>query len=162
MSHDDFAVISDWFNIAILAFAQMNIEKINVKFLSKALSISEKEIENSLENLTRLKLIEFKNGKLIRTSNPISVGGTITSEHIRKYHAQNLDLAKISLLNDSIDERIFGSITIPTNKKKLKLAEKKIQQFKEDMTRLLSTNKPEEVYTVSAQIFPISKTRKHM
>ena len=155
LANDEFALISDWWHIAILCISQIENHSANPVELAKHLRIKTSEAELALETLKRLGLIKISRNKIFRSSNPIETETDIPSSAIRHYHSQNLDTAKYSLHNNAINERVFSSISIATNKEKLKLAEKKIIKFKEEMSKILSTSAPEEVYTIAVQILSL-------
>ncbi len=161
LQEDQFQVMSNWYYIGILALPQLSSHKADLKWIAKRLGISEIEAKNALLTLNRLGLIEVKDGKLIRLTPPISTTNHIPSPAIRTYHKQNLKLAGESLEKNSIDQRIFSAITIPLDLSKdlskIKIAGKLIDEFKLKLSKALDSSAPTELYTLSIQLFPITK-----
>src|SRR5690606_11388580 len=63
---DTFAVISDWYNFAILDLAQLKSFKPNAKWIARKLNIQPLEAVSALERLQRLGMLVIKNGKLTK------------------------------------------------------------------------------------------------
>lgn len=153
----DFSLISEWYFIAILCLAQMPNIPANSKYIANRFNIKIDEAEKAISLLEHFKLLSSKSGYLERTSKPIAFSSKIPSSHLRKYHRQNLKLAEFALDNFHLNERIFSSISVPSNKSKLKRLESAITKFKEEVSDIMGTEKPEQIYTIAIQVFPISK-----
>jgi uncharacterized protein (TIGR02147 family) len=157
LQKDQFKLMSDWYYIGILTLAQLKDHKADPQWIAKRLGISDIEVRAALPALQRLGLIEIRSGKLVRTSLPIQTTNQIVSPSLRKYHKQNLKLAERSIDRDPINERIFGAISIPIKLTDLSKADRLIQQFKLKLAGELDTPAPDEIYTLSIQLFPITK-----
>ena len=94
---------------------------------------------------------------MTRTTATLKSYPNMPSELIRKYHKTNFKLAELAIENRLMNERILSCISIPTNKKLLTKVNKKIECFKEEITRILESENPDSVYTLAIQLFPISK-----
>ena len=105
-------------------------------------------------------MIEIRDGKFKQTSKPLKTKTDVPSEAVRKYHKQNLDLAKERIESVSLDERDYSSITMAINPAKLGKAKKMISEFKQKLCKELESGEAEEVYTFAAQLFPISARKK--
>jgi hypothetical protein len=152
-----FRLISDWYYIAILNLSKLKGNKATSSWISSRIGISKKEAETALQRLVEMKLIKKENGKMVRTANPLSTSRDIPSAAIRKHHNQNLQLAEKSLHRDSVHLREFGSITMPINIDKIPAAKDYLLKVREKIADLLSAGETTEVYTLSFQLFPITK-----
>ena len=72
ISDNDFIQISEWYVMAIICYSQMIKNKSSPEHLAKRFGITISEAKKAVEILTRLKIVEDIDGKLIRTGNSIS------------------------------------------------------------------------------------------
>ena len=162
LENDRFRVISDWYHIAILSLAKLKDNRSDPQWVADQLSISVLEARDALHRLKRLKFITEKNGKLQRLlEKPLSVITPTPSSAIRKYHKQNLALAQKAIDEVSMEERELSAITMAIDLKKLDQARILITKFKRKLARFLEAGKQQRVYTLSVQLFPVSKGGNH-
>ena len=88
---------------------------------------------------------------------PDGDGPDIPSAAIRKHHSQNLSLAEQSLHRDSVEHREFGSVTMAVNPEKLAQAKAILLKTRKKISDLLEMGELSEVYTLSFQLFPLTK-----
>ena len=157
LEEDVFRLISDWYYLAILNLAKIKNQLSKVDLIARRLGISEIEVESALITLQRLKLLRIKRGKLERTSLPLTTSRDIPSSAIRKHHKENLKLAEISLENDSLERREFTSITCTADPVQMKKAKDYLMRAKRRVVKILEGGVPSEVYTLSFQLFPLTK-----
>ncbi|QDK39301.1 DUF4423 domain-containing protein [Bdellovibrio sp. NC01] len=152
-----FRLIADWHYIAILNLAKLKDNQADPKWIADRLGIKKVEASEALERLLSLELIKKNRNKMVRTSKPIGTSRDIPSAAIRKHHNQNLHLAESSLHRDPVNTREFGSITMPVNPEKLPLAKELLTKTRKKIADLLEDETATEVYTLSFQLFPITK-----
>ena len=157
---DEFKLISDWHHFAILSLSKTSKNKADPRFIAKLLGIDYFEAKEAFERLEKLELIQIKDDRYTQTTKPLHTTNDIPSAAIRKNHKQNLALAADKLEEVSVDLREFTSITMAFNIRKIQAAKKLIRQFKNDLYELVGQGKCEDVYTFSAQLFPITKNIK--
>ncbi len=160
LEDDTFRLISEWYYIAILNLAKLTDNKADCDWIAERLNISRTNAAAALQRLERLGLLEIKSGKMKRTSRPITTSVDVPSSAIKHYHLDNLELAKKSLENDPVDIRDFSSITMPVDLEKLPQAKKMIMKLKRKISSAISSAKSKEVYTLSVQLFPVSRNNK--
>lgn len=156
---DDFRLIADWHYFAILNLAKIKKNKACSTWISETLGISEKEAEMALQRLIRLKYIEVKRGKLVRLTDTVSTTRDIPSDAIKQHHKGNLHLAEKALFNEPVERREFSSITVAADPNKLKEAADLLMKTKRKIAKMLSQGNPSEVYTLSMQLFPLTKEK---
>jgi len=160
IEEDSFRLIADWYYFAILSLSKLSSNRASVSWISSRIGISGKTVKEALDRLIRLNLIEVKKGKMIRTSEPISTTRDVSSIAIRKHHQGNLDRAEKSLLNDEISKREFSSVTMAINPSKLPEAKNLLMNTKRRISKLLESKNASEVYTLSFQLFPLTRSIK--
>lgn len=152
-----FRLIADWHYIAILNLAKIKNNQATSQWISERLGIKKADAEEALERLLHLGLIKKTRGRLFRTSKPLGTSRDIPSAAIRKHHTQNLHLAEESLHRDPVQMREFGSITMAVNPKSLPLAKDILTKTRKKIADLLEEGSVSEVYTLSFQLFPLTK-----
>jgi uncharacterized protein (TIGR02147 family) len=160
LAEENFKIIADWHHLAILSLSQVPDAKADCKWIAQRLGIDYHEAKAAFDRLRRLKFIEIKNGSYHQVPKPMHTTNDVPSGAIRKYHKQNLELAARKIDDVGVEDREYSAITVAANPKKLAAAKKMIRQFKTDLAELLETGPKEEVYTLSIQLFPVSKLRK--
>jgi hypothetical protein len=157
---DNFKLVADWYHFAILSLSKVRDCEADPKWIAKRLGIDYFVAREAFHRLRKLGLIEIANGKYRQISRPLHTTNDVPSNAIRKYHSQNLELAKVKLDEVDIEAREFSTITFAVNLKNLPTAKKMIRKFKTEIYELLETGKKEEVYTMAIQLFPVSKNKQ--
>lgn len=161
IKEDEFKLISDWYHFAILSCFDLPASNTKHTWFAKKLGLDVKVIDQAIERLIRLNIIAKKNGKYIQIKKPIRTSTDIPVSAIRKYHAKNLEIALDKMETVDVNQREFTSITMAINPKKLKIAKELMTDFKRRLSDLLETGEKTEVYTFSAQLFPITKLEEN-
>ena len=159
LEDDSFRLISDWYFLATLNLAKIKSNFADALWVSKRLEISVYEAENAITRLVRMGLIEIRSGTMHRTSKAISTSNDIPSSAIRKHHRDHLNLADKTLDSSEIEKREFSSVTMAVNPHKLSEAKKILAKAKRKVADLMETDDPTEVYVLSLQLFPLTKSK---
>lgn len=158
VSEDTFRLIGDWKHLAILNLAKIPANQAGKpSWIAKRLGINSDEASATLERLLRLKLVKKLESKLVRTSKPIVTTNNIPSMAIRKYHAENLWLAEKTLHEEDVSRRQFVSTTLAINPENLPRATELMIKTRNKIEAMLEEGPVSEVYTVSFQMFPLTK-----
>lgn len=157
---DQFKLIADWYYLAILNLAKIKNNKASPVWIAERLGIENYLVIEALERLQRLGLLKIEKNKLIRTSKPLTTSAELPSTAIRKHHTQNLALAEKSLQNDPVHLREFASVTMPVNLKNLPKVKALLLKTRKKAADLLEDSNTTEVYTLSFQLFPLTKIKK--
>lgn len=157
LEEDVFRLIADWQYLAVWSLAKLKNNQARPDWIAHRLGIKKEEAEDAIERLIRLKLVRKSQGRLVRTGNSLSTTTDIPSAAIRKHHSQNLRLAEDSLHNVPVEFREFGSVTMSVNPEKLSAAKQILLKTRKKISDLLETGEVSEVYTLSFQLFPLTK-----
>lgn len=157
LDEDTFRLIADWQYLAILSLAKIKGCRSESEWIAGRLGIKIAEAGEALERLFRLGLIKKARGRLTRTSRPLTTTIDIPSAAIRKHHTQNLRLAENSINNDAVTLRDVGSVTMPVNLEKLPQVKELLLKTRKKVAALLEDDNASEVYTLSFQLFPLTK-----
>jgi len=157
LAEDTFRLISEWHYIAILNLAKIKNNQASAKWIATRLGISEEEAQTAIATLQRMKFIEIQNNKLVRTALSLSTTRDIPSAAIKKYHHETLDLAQDALDKIDINLREFSAITMAIDLNQLEKAKDILMSTKRKISKLLEGGNPTEIYTLSFQLFPLTK-----
>lgn len=157
LSEEEFNLISDWVHFAILELAGLKRNKASSRWIASELSIDPTRALGALQRLQRLGLLKVVDGRMQKTTKPVTTSSEIPSYAIRSFHKQNLDLAKEKIDSIPVELREFTSITTTVNLKNLKRIKRLINEFKHRMSEELEEGSATEVYTLAIQLFPLSK-----
>lgn len=157
LDEDTFRLIADWHYLAILNLAKIKECQSDPEWIAKRLGMKSEEIEEALERLYRLGLVKKIRNRLHRTSRPLTTSNDIPSAAIRKHHTQNLRLAEESMNRDPVGTREISSVTMPVNLEKLPQVKELLLKTRKKIAALLEDEHASEVYTMSFQLFPLTK-----
>ena len=158
LDENTFRLMADWHYLAILNLAKLKINSSRPKWIADRLGIDICLAKEAIKRLKNLGLLDIVEGKLVRTSNPLMTTNNIPSMAIKQHHLGNLRLAEKALFDEEVDRREFGSITMPTNPKKLKEAKELLLKTRIKIGDLLDQGETSEVYTLSFQLFPLTQS----
>jgi uncharacterized protein (TIGR02147 family) len=154
----EFIAISNWVYMAILAMTELKDfkgteEEICVR-LGGRVVIS--EVRSAMIRLLDLKLVKWSiDGNLQATYNRISSKDDVSNEGVKEYHRQVLDLAKLAIDEQDVEEREFQSFTMAIAKEKLPLAKDMIRKFRSKLSKAVSGD-GDNVYQTSIQLFQLT------
>lgn len=157
LEEDVFRLIADWHYLAVWSLAKIKNNQARPEWIANRLGIKKEEAEDAVERLIRLKLVRKAHGRLVSTGNDLSTTTDIPSAAIRKHHSQNLRLAEEALHNVPVDFREFSSVTMAVNLEKLPTVKQILLKTRKKINDLLETGEASEVYTLSFQLFPLTK-----
>lgn len=125
--------------------------------ISPAISVA--QARGSLELLETIGFIKKTDQGHWRQSSPLlSTGNEVTSLSLFNYHLNMLDLTKEVLHHVPAAQRDISSMTLGIKKENLPMLKKKVQEFRQEILKLVSTDtSPDEVVQLNMQLFPLTK-----
>lgn len=156
---DEFAVIKDWYYLAILNLAKLPDNQCNAHWIAERLGLSLDLASGSLDKLIDLGLIKNIEGKLVRTLMPITTSVDIPSSSIREHHRQSMEKAICALEEVAIELRDFATVTYVLHPDKLPEIKKMIHSFHRKLGKILPTKDATDVYRLNIQFFPLTKSK---
>ena len=158
LSQDELQILSEWYHYAILNLIDTCDFKNDFSWISARIGLPKSMVIHAIERLKRLHLItEDFAGNFKRKSHPLRTSDDLEDISIKKSHAESMDLAKDSLMKDSVKKRDFTSGTLTINPLKLPQAKELIRQFQSDLAQLMQKGPQTEVYKLNIQLFPLTK-----
>jgi uncharacterized protein (TIGR02147 family) len=160
LQEDEFALISEWYHLAILSLARLPKVNLQARSIARRLGITEAQTESALNRLIHLGFLAKSNGRLSRTVKPLQTTTDVPSEAIRRYHRQILDVAKARNDLVPVERKAFTTMTLPINVGKLPVAKKMIDDFNDRICLELEDGELQDVYALCVQLFPVCEEDK--
>jgi hypothetical protein len=161
LSASQFKIAAEWEHFAVLSLLNCGDFIHSAEWISRRLGITESRASAVVSRLMELGLLALDaSGKLVRTRQSYRTPDDVAEASLKKHHDQTLELAKESLYRDAVDERDFVTTTMAIDPKKLSAAKELIRKQQDELAELLESGHRTEVYRFSAQLFPLSRTRK--
>jgi uncharacterized protein (TIGR02147 family) len=156
---EKFKFISNWMHTAILEMTALHDFQQSPSWIANRIGrgISTKEVEGALQRLFALGLLEERDGKWKKTKNFLTIDPARASRAVREYHKQVIALAHDAVDSQNREERILNSFTLTIDEDKLPQAEKIFEDFRKQITALLSKQGGDETYQCNLQLFRITK-----
>jgi plasmid maintenance system antidote protein VapI len=165
LSHDSFALISDWYHYAILELTQLRSFQPKAHWIASALGITVSEVNAAIERLLRLGLLNMtQDGDwLVSAGSNTNVSQEILASAHRKLQKQILEMALEAVEEVPIKQRDQSSMTMAISTRRLPEAIEKITSFRRELCAFLEQDGDrDEVYQLSISLFPLTQihTRK--
>lgn len=158
---DSFHIISEWYHFAILQMIGLKGFKSDPVWIARALGIAPAEATSALQRLTRLKMIENKDGKIRQLQEFIRVKEDVPSEVARQTHRQILARALGALECQSVTEREYSANLIAIDRAQLPDAKKWLRAFRRRFSQKLSRSRDKNnVYCLSMQFFNLTSIQE--
>jgi uncharacterized protein (TIGR02147 family) len=156
---DSFHLISDWYHVAILELACRNTQGISVEEISGSLYLEKYILNSALERLLRLQLIEERGRRFFRTNTNLAFRCDNKNLAFAKYNLQMCELAKLSILDTPVEDRVISTQTFAMNESLIPEAKKLIREFGQRMTDLFYKSEDrEKIYHLNVHFFPLDET----
>ncbi|MBI4405690.1 MAG: TIGR02147 family protein [Deltaproteobacteria bacterium] len=156
---DKFAIVSDWRSVAVLHVLELARAKWDCAWISKRLGLTRKEVRETLKRLEAAGLIE-RTGKSFRIMPSFyAVSEKSGNRAIQNFHWGMLGLVRRLIYEVPARYRDISAITMAVAPANLPRARKMILAFRRRLCRLLEAGEKTEVYTLSVQLFPLTKMR---
>ncbi len=154
---EDFSLISDWYNLALIELLNVDGLEHSVESFAKRLGIRETVIAETIERLKHLGYIGMRDGRWIPTEPETTTDKDIPSMAIREYHRQILDKAKSAIEDVPLEKRDFSSAVFALNSKQLQYAKERIHAFRRSLVKDLEEMPDKDgVYCLSLQFFELT------
>jgi uncharacterized protein (TIGR02147 family) len=155
LSSDSFAVISEWYHLAILEYCQIHATQ-NLFQMATDLRISHEAARTAVARMKRLGLMEKSDRGWIPAQGETHIGDEESSEAVRQFHAQMLQKAQQNLEEVSMEERTNVSIVFSIPRQHLPKVKAEIRSAAmEILMKYVETGAPETIQALTLHLFPI-------
>lgn len=162
LDQDQFSLISEWYPMAILELMKSPECKATAKpeleWFAKKLQLTPIQVSNALERMTKLGMIEMREGKWIVLSPNVQTPDGVASRALKSHHEQLMKKGLEALYTQPVEERDFRGLTIRCKKSDVSRVREKMKKFLQDLDAELSADQDgTEVYQLSTQFFSLTK-----
>jgi uncharacterized protein (TIGR02147 family) len=163
LSEDEYhEIITEWEFYAVLNLIKIKGFQLSIDSVSKRLNLTAERAEYIIDKLYLSKLINKDDqGKVTRVFNRVNTTNNIPSMALKLAHHNELNLAKEKLYNTPVEKRLFTSRTLPVNSNKIVEAKKYLEEVKDHLSKLVDDSQSDEVYNLSINFFPLSKSEDY-
>lgn len=154
-----FRSIAGWLHMALLEMTELSDFKDDPSWIQSRLKfeVSTEEINDALDRLVELGLLQASGDSLQKTSASLTTPKNRASDAIREHHRQVLDIAKISVDQQGVSERVLNSCTMTVDSSRLPEAQELILKFRKEMAKLMEASPGDETYQLSVQFFKLTE-----
>lgn len=162
ISQNELSQIKHWYQLVILDLLELTDYQPNIKWMGQKLGLTESEIKTSVDELIKMGWIKFENGEFIASFIEAETSFDEANTNINNIQNQHLDLAKVALNNQKVDQREFLTMTMPFDIKEMKEVKKYIRQFQSDFAKKFYSKKlsKNSIYQLSLQWVRLDKGNK--
>jgi uncharacterized protein (TIGR02147 family) len=135
MRSDTFAIISDWYHLAILELMKLKSFRQDIRWIATELKVSPIQIELAIDRLLRMKLLtKDGSGKLSVSNDFGQIDSEIPLDCIGKFHRQLLAKAATSLATTAIDKREITSQLMALTHSEVAEVKRSLKKFRDTVT----------------------------
>ena len=132
LAKDQFLYTSNWYYVAVREILQTKKIKLDAKAISELIRprISQKNVENILTTLLRLKMIQKKDNRYVQVNELVSTGDEVSYGGVAEFHRQMMELASQSIDTVDRDLRDISGVTISLSNEGIDELKVMIQKFR--------------------------------
>jgi uncharacterized protein (TIGR02147 family) len=154
ISRNMYASISEWHSLALLELISLRDFKYNLNWIAEKLSISTEEAKDTIENLLKIKLIEFENDRLKKQYDYFVLPNGNKSNSAKDFHKLILKKAATAIDEQPTEMRNFTGAFLHIKKDDIQKISDKIKCFRRELAKEFeSENASDAVYMFSIQLF---------
>jgi len=161
LEKERFDFLSKWHVVAIYVLVDLEDFNADPLWIANRLGgkITSAQAKDALESLLRLEMIETRpDGKYRQVAGAITVPDDTKSVAVFSYHQAMIKLAYDSLRLAPVAIREMNGATIAIPIEKLGEIKEKIRAFRKEINQLASSyEKPDEVFQLNIQFFPLTR-----
>ncbi|MEO5668819.1 MAG: TIGR02147 family protein [Bdellovibrionota bacterium] len=156
---DVFRLVSDWYHLGILELLATKGFRSDSAWIASRLGVEAEEIDAAVERLQRLELMTIDVTGAWRPLGDFVAGPDgISSDAVRKFHAQIITRALESLQTQALHERDVSSLVMAFDPADMGEAKKLIRDFRRSFEQKLARkNPPDRVYCLGMQFFRLDR-----
>ncbi len=156
-----FSILRQWYYLPILECTNLENYDGSLKMISDRLGISLVLVESAMKELLSLGLVQEKNGGYFKTRKKLRWGSSKSVAEVRTFHHQMMSKAQEELRTRTSEEhfskRLITGLTITASSEKIALAKMRLSEVLHEIANELIEGDGNEVYHLSAQLFPLTK-----
>jgi uncharacterized protein (TIGR02147 family) len=164
LRQDQYRYYAEWYNIPIRELATLPEFSEDPGWIARSLlpPISPQQAQKALDLLLQLGLLERdESGRLVQADAFISTGDEVTSTSVANYHREMIQKGSEALDRFPGPDRDISSVTMALSEEVFQEIKALIQKFRKELLAIADQDqRPEGVYQINFQLFPLAKRAK--
>jgi len=164
LRQDQYRYYAEWYNIPIRELTILSDFSEDPGWIARSLlpPISPQQAQKALDLLLQLGLLERdESGRLVQADAFISTGDEVTSTSVANYHREMIQKGSEALDRFPGPDRDISSVTMALSDKGFQEIKSLIQKFRKELLAIADQDqRPEGVYQINFQLFPLAKRAK--
>lgn len=160
LAQEQYDYYGSWHHTAVRELVSHPAFKEDPRWIAGRLSppITPAQAQESLDLLQKLGMVERdRSGRLRQTDKLLTTGPEVHSQKVAQYHRLIMDLAKSAIERFPRNSRDISCLTLGISQKMLPILKRRIQLFREEVMRLISTDRETDtVIQFNLQFFPLT------
>jgi uncharacterized protein (TIGR02147 family) len=164
LRQDQYRYYAEWYNIPIRELTILPEFSEDPGWIARSLlpPISPQQAQKALNLLLQLGLLERdESGRLVQADAFISTGDEVTSTSVANYHREMIQKGSEALDRFPGPVRDISSVTMALSESSFQEIKSLIQRFRKELLAIADQDqRPEGVYQINFQLFPLAKRAK--
>jgi uncharacterized protein (TIGR02147 family) len=164
LRQDQYRYYTEWYNIPIRELTSLPEFSEDPSWIARSLvpPISPRQAQRALDLLFQLGLLRRdESGRIVQSDAFISTGDEVTSTSIANYHREMIQKGSEALDRFGGPDRDISSVTMALSDEGFREIKSLIQRFRKELLAIADQEKrPEGVYQVNFQLFPLARQAK--
>lgn len=135
LPENQLAYLDHWYSSLIYTSLEVDRFQRFPEEIAKSLNIELSEVLKTLSNLLEAKLIDYSDGKYVKTKNGAEILSDIPSQAIKAFHLNQITKAQEMLLNEELEKRHFLHLSFTYDNKYKKEITDKMQSFIDEINK---------------------------
>jgi len=159
---EDYEILSDWYNIAILEAVELEQFQNDPQWIAKEFAITPLLAKKALDKLQQIGVLKLEKGKLVKTQKILKIDQKIADDLMKKFYEQILTKSQESIYLQNYNERFLSSVSFALDSQDLEILNEEINNFRTKFNKLTEQlaskpgRKKEQVYCFSTQLFKLN------
>lgn len=155
LSAEKFAMVRDWYHMAILEMTELKDFKPDVAWMANKLGLPFELVSEAVGRLRDLELLNLGDAKWTQSHKDLEISEGVPSRAIREHHAQLLSKAIAALEQVEFEKREFVAQTFAVDRALLPEMRSLMRDFQKKIARLSVSDTRNAVYVLAMQLFPV-------
>jgi uncharacterized protein (TIGR02147 family) len=155
-----FAVMSNWYFLTIREMVNRADFKEDSDWISKKLSkkVTPKKVQDALETLIKSGLlIRQSDGQLVASNSQISTQADVSSEAVKQFHEQMIEIAKESVRGIDVQFRDISGSTFNVDTMDLPALKEELRRVRKEIYQRFEKPNAKNTYQLNFQLFPLTE-----
>ncbi|QDK36899.1 TIGR02147 family protein [Bdellovibrio sp. NC01] len=158
MGEDTFAVISDWYHLAIVEYLGLSTSTHSIEAISKHFGLPIDEVEKAVERLEKVKILEQRDGKWEVMQERRAAAFRPDFRFAHNFYDQLSKIGRGKVEAPGVHQFEMAATMIPVKKENSRKVVEKIRQFRRELLNDMESEADKDsVYCLTMQFFNLTE-----